>query len=244
MGWIRWTGKTLEFVGKLAQAKSFEEWAGKQGERIVTDIGLKTGGYVLGLGKESRAKSIIWEDLETLATTSKTLKTAIEDFVQHYPGVLSNLASKTSKLPTQSYSSNLRVVPRFVVTPHALAEIKTRLDNSQELAKLKGGPSLREYFFKELIEQLESTYSKAAMEVTPQKPLQLDDKWIVGFDPQYQWAGHPGHYYVYSSYTYTRKDAKEKKKGKEEAEQEFVKCQKWLGELSLEERQQLEANLP
>ena len=40
MGWIKWTGKTLEFVGKLAQAESFERWADSQGEKIVQRVGL------------------------------------------------------------------------------------------------------------------------------------------------------------------------------------------------------------
>jgi hypothetical protein len=49
-------GKTLEFVGKLARAESFERWAESQGEKIISDLALKSGGIIFGLGKESKAK--------------------------------------------------------------------------------------------------------------------------------------------------------------------------------------------
>jgi len=244
MGWIKWTGKTLEFVGKLAQMESFERWAESQGEKIVTDVGLKTGGYVFGLGKDQKAKGIIWSELASLAKTSPELKAAIEDFVIHYPDVLGNVASKYSQLP--DINVDLCVVPRYLVNRDALVEVKKRLDKSDELAKLKGGASLREYFFQELVSQLDETYSEEARKASADRPLELNDKWIVGFNPSYQWRGGAGHYFVYSSYLRTGKNAKKeyKKEGKKEAGEMLTKCLKWLGELSASERDQLEAKFP
>jgi hypothetical protein len=109
MGWIKWTGKTLEFAGKLVQTDSFERWAESQGEKIITDVGLKTGGYIFGVGKDKKAKGIVWNELASLAKTSPELKAAIDDFVIHYPEMLDKLANKYSQLP--HVNVDLCVVP-------------------------------------------------------------------------------------------------------------------------------------
>jgi len=70
MGWIKWTGKTLEFGGKLAQMDSFERWAESQGEKVITDVGLKTGGYIFGPGKNQKAMGVVWDELQSLSKTS------------------------------------------------------------------------------------------------------------------------------------------------------------------------------
>src|ERR1700758_917243 len=141
MGWIRWTGKTLEFVGKLAQTESFERWAESQGEKVISDLAIKSGGIVFGMGKEKKAKGIVWTDLETIAEKSPSLNAAIQKFVSDYPGILAAIASHYTSLP--HLSVYLVVVPRYLVTRDALAEVKKRLDGSKELADLKGGPTFR-----------------------------------------------------------------------------------------------------
>src|ERR1700759_165824 len=93
MGWIRWTGKTLEFVGKLAQTESFERWAESQGEKVISDLAIKSGGIVFGMGKEKKAKGIVWTDLETIAEKSPSLNAAIQKFVSDSPGILAAIAS-------------------------------------------------------------------------------------------------------------------------------------------------------
>jgi len=244
MGWIRWTGKTLEFVGKLAQAESFEHWAESQGEKVISDLALKSGGIVFGLGKEKKAKGILWTDLQTIAEKSPSLNAAIQEFVNYYPKILSAIASNYTSLP--HLSTYLVVVPRYLVNRDALAEVKKRLDGSKELADLKGGPSFRQYFFEELIRQLDDAFSTQALKATPDKPFEIDDKWVVQFDEHYDWANQAGHYLVYSSYNYTKPSAdnKTRKAGRKEAAELLAKIQPWLGTLTPEERKKLTAKLP
>jgi hypothetical protein len=245
MGWIRWTGKTLEFVGKLAQADSFERWAESQGEKIISDLALKSGGIVFGLGKESKAKGILWSDLETIAEKSPSLNAAIQDVVGQYPSILSTLRSNYSLLPHESVY--LIVVPRHLVNRLALADVTKNLDGSQELAQLKGGPVFRQYFLEELVNQIDHVFTHQAGKTSPDKPLEIgDDDWLVGFDENYQWEGTAGHYFVYSSYSHTRQsaDKKAKKEGRMEAGELLEKCQVWLGKLSPAERQKLESKFP
>jgi hypothetical protein len=241
MGWIRWTGKTLEFVGKLAQADSFERWAESQGEKVISDLALKSGGILFGLGKESKAKGILWSDLETIAEKSPSLNAAIQDVVVQYPNILSALRSNYSTLPHESVY--LTVVPRLLVNRRGLAAVTKNLDGSQELAQLKGGPLLRQYFFEELVNQIDQTFTRQAEKTSAEKPLEIGDDWLVGFDEHYEWKGEPGHYFVYSSISHSRKsaDGKAKKEGRKEAAELLAKCQIWLGKLSADERQKLES---
>jgi hypothetical protein len=244
MGWIRWTGKTLEFVGKLAQADSFERWAESQGEKIISDLALKSGGIVFGLGKESKAKGILWSDLKTIAEKSLSLNAAIQEVVGQYPSILSSLRSNYSALPHES--AYLTVVPRLLVNRLALAAVTRNLDGSQELAQLKGGALLRQYFFEELAIQIDDAFTQQAAKTSTDKPLEIGDDWLVGFDEHYQWKDVPGHYFVYSSYSRTRKtaDNKARKEGRKEASELLAKCQVWLGKLSAGDRQKLEAKFP
>jgi hypothetical protein len=122
MGWVRWTGKTLEFVGKLARAESFERWAESQGEKIISDLALKSGRIIFGLGKESKAKGILhWSDLQAIAEKSPSLNAAIQEVIGQYPSILSSLRSNYSTLPHESVY--LTVIPRLLVNRRALAEV-------------------------------------------------------------------------------------------------------------------------
>ncbi len=43
MGWIKITGKVVEFTGKLVQAEGFEEWAIGKGKEVVEKVALESG---------------------------------------------------------------------------------------------------------------------------------------------------------------------------------------------------------
>ena len=113
------------------------------------------------------------------------------------------------------------------------------------MANLKGGAELREYFFDELIRQLDEQFTEQGSKANPDKPIQIGDKWIVGFDEHYVWMNIPGHYFVYSSYLQTRSsaDGKAKKQGHRDAEIQLQECLKWLGELTAAEREALALKL-
>ena len=244
MGWIKWTGKTMEFLGKLAQQDSFERWAESQGEKIVEKVGLEAGGYAFGMGKDSKAKKILWKDLESLAKESPELRGSIEEFVASYPKTLNRIAGLYTQLPNRNV--DLCAVPRFIVNRESLKEAQKQLAGSQELAKLKGGSLLIQYFLEELVSQLDDVFTTQAGKATPEKPIELENKWIVGFSPKYEWHGGPGHYFVYSSLLRTTTDATKarKKEGRKEAREKLDECLKWLGALPQSERDKLEAKFP
>ena len=244
MGWVRFTGKGLEFIGKLVQAEGFESWAKSKGEQIVTSLGLKGGGYALGLGKNRKARKEIWSELQNLAESSPELGSSINEVAAQYTQLLSKLAQQYTKLPHQDL--DLCVVPRVLLNRDALVAAKINLQNSQELANLKGGPAFRTYFIEELVSQMDEALSREAEKATPAQPLDLGDKWVVGFSPKYEWCGTRGHYFVYWSSLRTAPNATpaQRQKGKEDSDKMLKKCQAWLGRLSDAERKTLEANFP
>ena len=187
---------------------------------------------------------MIWKELESVSEKSPELNAAIQAFVAYYPQVLNDVASKYSQLP--HVSVDLCAVPRFIVNREALTEVKKRLGKSQELAELKGGDELIEYFLEELVAQLDAVYTHEANKATPEKPLEIDDKWIVGFNPNYKWRGGSGHYLVYSNSLRTTKNATKdyKKDGKKEAREKLQQLLQWLGPLPQADRDQLEEKLP
>jgi hypothetical protein len=243
MGWIRWTGKTLEFAGKLVQAKSFEDWAEGQGKALVEKLGVEAGGVVLGFGTAKKGRSIVWGELRNVAENSPSLAAAINMAASQYPGVFDNLA-RSAKVPY--LSSDLAVVPRFLIRRDILAEITAHLQASQELEHLKGGGIFRDYFLKELASQADDAFVAEASKASPDKPLQIKDRWVVGFDKNYMWQTHPGHFLVFYSNSGTRPDASrsEKKSARARAAAQMQETLAWLGTLTKEQRQELEAKFP
>ena len=122
MGWIRWTGKTLEFAGKLVQAKSFEEWAEGQGKALVEKLGVEAGGVVLGFGTAKKGRSIVWGELRNVAENSPSLAAAI------------NMAASRS----QAFSITLRARSKFI-TPAQTC--RSFLDFSFAVTFLRKSPS-------------------------------------------------------------------------------------------------------
>src|ERR1022692_1302225 len=237
MGWIRWTGKVLEFSGKIVQASSFEEWAEKQGALLIENVALDSG---IKLFKTSRAKSAVWEELAGQFKRSETFLAAIKEGIAAYPGRINAVTSdRSGRLPREG-SSDVLVLPSVVVNAFELGFWRS-FDSSEELATLKGGPSLREYFFQEMVRQLDSAFSAASERASPKDPIQAGNRWVIGFDPQYAWGDASGHYYVYSSYPGTQGDASKdnRKRAREKADIQLETSKCWLGKLSKERRTEL-----
>jgi hypothetical protein len=164
--------------------------------------------------------------------------------IRDYPSRFASTVSKNSANLPRRGGSDVRVVPRLTINKSE-REFWQSFDKSQELANLKGGPELRAFFFDEMVRQLEQAFSAAAQKSSPTEPLQTADRWVIGFDPDYEWNGMPGHYYDFTFYSNTAATAekKEKKAAKEKATQGLAETQDWLGKLSTSERQQLAAKL-
>jgi hypothetical protein len=241
MGWIRWTGKALELSGKLIQTKSFEEWADDQGRSILEKVSVQEGGYIFGLFKKQRARRAIWTDLEQ-TIESKVLKVSIQNTISKFPSLLSKVSEKCPRYN----KDNLYLVPRFLLNDCALLMLNHDLGQSEELRKLKGEDALRQFFFGELVQQLDDEFSAAASKAYPKRPINIPYGWVVGFEQAYEWveSRESGHYYVYRSYFYAKKGEAIGSEKTKSAGDELAKCEDWLGRISASDRAKLVADLP
>jgi len=240
MGWIKWAGKALEFTGKIAQTDTFEEWLKGAGRGALERLAGEGDHKIF---KELRAKRELWRDFSDRFETSKTFQVTLEAAVGNYPIRFAETVQNASDLPRRP-DGTTQIVPRSVINKSE-REFWQTLDTSQELANLKGGPELRAFFFDEMVRQLDQAFSTAAQRSSPNDPLQAKDRWVVGFDPNYDWAGVPGHYYDFTYYSRTSSDASraDKKEAKKKATEDLAETQEWLGKLDSPERQNLAAKL-
>ncbi len=238
--WARWTGKGMEF-GKLSRPETFDDWAGGAGQGVVAEVAATLS--ALGLGsRESRAKDRIWDSLADLFKTSQSLKAAVENFVAGYPTRFATfIEDHWFKWPNPGKGS-LRVVPVASVNRYEARNWSERFDGALELQSVVGGAALRSYFFDEMARQLGGAISEAAPEAPEKdkgvdKPLQVGEKWLVGFDPQYEWKEQPGHYYLYiAEGTHPGAKRGAVKEAKSAAATALVECKDWLGRLTSDER--------
>lgn len=243
MGWIKITGKVIEFTGRLVQAEGFEEWAIGKGKEVVQKVGLESAGRFF---KARTAKKSIWDDLASNFKDGSIFDTAIRGFVKDYYTRVYNLASKTKELGGElPAKSSITVLPRCVLNAWERVCWQGKFDNSAELAKLKGGPLLRSFFFDEMVRQLDAAFSQLASKSSPDEPLPVGLYWIIGFDGDYQWLDSKGHYYVYTSWQIAHAaDKKTKRELEQEATTALELAKKWLFTLTVEERQALSQKLP
>lgn len=144
MGWIKITGKVVEFTGKLVQAEGFEEWAIGKGKEVVEKVALESGGRFF---KARRAKKSMWDDLTSKFKDNPMFATAIGGFVKNYYTRVYNVASESKELGGElPEKSSITVLPRCVLNAWESVCWEGEFDKSGELEKLKGGPLLRSFF--------------------------------------------------------------------------------------------------
>jgi hypothetical protein len=239
--WARWTGKGMEFAGKLSRPGTFDEWAARAGESVVADVASTLS--ALGLSsKENRAKDKIWDSLADLFKTSESLKTSVENFVASYPTRFAAFVDEHWFKWPNSGAGSLRVVPAASLNRHEARKWTERFDGALELQSVLGGAALRGHYFDEMARQLGNAIAGAAPDAPEKdksvdKPLPVGEKWLVGFDAQYTWKDQPGHYYVYLA-DGTQPDAKRSavKAAKSSAAAALSECKDWLGRLTSAER--------
>jgi len=194
MSWIKIVGKGLEYTGKLAQAKGFEEWAENQGRAVIEKLALDRGFKIF---RGRRAESEIFDDLRR-AATSEALKKAIQAQVANFQLLLGTLAQKNQELPQTSGYPPVIAVPRGFHSAAAIGILRNELGGSDELTRLKGGEALKEFFFAELTQQMADALLKT--EPSIKKPVTSAGEWLViGADPNFKWDidGPGGHYYLF-----------------------------------------------
>jgi hypothetical protein len=195
MGWIKLAGKTLEYAGKIAQAEGFEEWATNQGKGLIEQLALKRGFTVLGA--ERAVRHDLWKELQ-IAAASDALKAAIQAEVAAFPKLLTTLAWRVDGWPASEDYKYVYAVPRLLVNEAAVVQVRRSLENSDELSRLTGAGALREYFFNQLVLELDRALT--TKKFSPSDPFALGDSWlIIGIDPTFRWVSQEpyGHYYLF-----------------------------------------------
>lgn len=228
-------GKTLEYVGKLAQAEGFEEWAKTQGEALIERIAREKG---FGLfGKKGAVKRELWKELQLVAA-SDALRHAIDAEAKDYPRFLARIADKAEGLPKSEGYRPVIAVPRITLNEIALHIVTDHLQNSDELNRLKGGDILKRYFFNQLIRELDKAL--IGVPLSPKNPFPSEGNWlIVGVDRNFHWLSRDwsGHYYLYEfSVSYEKSDRRE-------VEEELRTLAVLLGRMSMGEKEELLQNI-
>lgn len=194
MGWIKLTGKTLELTGQLVQTASFEDWAVGKGEDIVKQIGMQTGGFILGFGRTTRAKNAIWSDLAKQFAEHEALKVALQNSISDFPSVLGVLSDQRAALPHRA-DDDVFALPIFTVRHCANLMLQRQLGQSEQLMQLKGGKVFVQWFLEELADQVDTEFSAVAEKSTPTDPYHLNRKTIIGLDHHHDWGKEErGHY--------------------------------------------------
>ena len=89
MGWIKWAGKGLVFVGQFAQAPGVEEWVEQQFDSLIKKF-LSQRGLPDNTDKKVIAASIL-EELQ-VAAKSRMFGIAVQNQVARYLPILGKLA--------------------------------------------------------------------------------------------------------------------------------------------------------
>jgi hypothetical protein len=252
--WIHWTGKGLEFTGKVGHTEGLDEWAAGPGAPIVADV--VTSLSVIGLGsKETRAKDKIVGSLSEVFKASESLSTAVDNFAASFPTRFAALVDDHWDVLPHSSASELRFVPMFYLNAQEKRRWAERVANASELEAVVGGTATIDFFLGETARQTTSAFAVVAPQASVKdkpidKPYQTGEKWLIGYDPQYVWVSssdvidQPGHFYVYSS-PGSRSSAKGKdaKESKRDAAALLLATKDWLGTLTAEERATISSGL-
>jgi hypothetical protein len=159
-------------------------------------------------GAERAVRRQLWKELKA-AAGHETMAAAIADEVTDYVQRLAALAEDCPTLPRVFPAlRRLIAVPRVLCNAETYENIRDRFGPLAELATLAGGPALREFFYRELLTQLDAALLMAAP--SPHRPMTARNEWlIVGFDRSFVWTPPilgggewHGHYFVYESRTH------------------------------------------
>jgi hypothetical protein len=244
--WVRWTGKGLEFTGKVGHNDSLDEWAAGPGAPTIAEITSTLS--VLGLSsRESRAMDRIAESLTEIFKSSESLSTAVDNFAASFPTRFAALVDDQWEALPHSGNSDLRFIPVFYLNAQEKRKWAEKFRSASELQSTVGGPAAIDFFVGEAAKQTTAAFTEAAPEAAVKdkpidKPFQTGEKWLVGYDPQYLWVpqahiNQPGHFYLFSSLgTRSSAKGKEVKESKQEAATLLLATKDWLGTLTADER--------
>lgn len=196
MSLLKWTGKGLQFVGRIISSEAFEDWLEAEGSGYLeAKLEEKTIGR---FRKETKAKNQLLDDVES-SISSEPLKLALLSRLVELPFKIESAAKEIkSSLPALSYEKSLSwiaAVPRYYVRRIYSEYILGELEAADELSKFTGFPSI---YLRDLARDSESGFFER---INKGNEVWCESGVILGVDPNYDWhlGFLEGHYY-YASY--------------------------------------------
>ncbi len=190
--WIRWTGKAVEFTGKVGHTSSLDEWAAGPGAPTIEEVASTLSTFGVGT-KEGRATDKIADSLTKIFKSSESLSTAADNFAASFPTRFAALVDDQWENLPHSSNPDLRFIPIYYLNAQEKRKWAERFQNASELQATVGGAAVIDFFLSETAYQTTAVFSEAAPEATVkdkpiEKPFQAGEKWVIGFDPQYAWV--------------------------------------------------------
>lgn len=196
--WVRHRRGGARYARRITKAR-FAEWlATPEGQAVLAAAASRLR---LRLFTKLRAGRRLWREFAG-AGRDPALADIVQSELDAYPRRIQELAYAEG-LPRASIDLHrLVIVPRVLINAAASGALARRLRTVHSFMALEGGESLRDFFVRKVIHDLDAAI--AGVTPTPKRPLAAGTDWIsVGIDGAFVWRvpllNEPpwdGHHYV------------------------------------------------
>jgi hypothetical protein len=195
---VRWSGGRLLYVGAISRGP-FEQWAQSVEGQAAVNRACGRVKFAL-FGKARVARRRLWAAL-TEAVGEERFGLGIQREIDAYFERIGEAAYAVGLPGTVIELRRLVAVPRIIINTAAHKSMSARLGSELRFMALEEGDDLREFFYLELIRQIEVAIAKA--QPSAKRPLAAGETWVsVGLNGEFVWQvpfrgpGWPGHHYV------------------------------------------------
>jgi hypothetical protein len=243
MGFIKWAGRGLKIGGEILSADVVEEWLQDRGKALLEE---KSKSLLFAwFLRNTRARRAAYADASAVISKSETFAASLASRLKTLPGVVARIANHIkdngpSVLVKEFPLDWLAVVPRYIAKSVYTAETTQALENSSELCKFEGLPTL---FLRDVCEKSETAF----FHFVQTSPVNCGaNNLICGVDADYGWQlnGVNGHYYCARSWRtrdFTR--SREQREFLEQAVPHLESMKSTLGVLSADQLNQVKREL-
>jgi hypothetical protein len=197
--WVRWSKGRLTYRGRITR-QPFEAWVQTPEGCMVLASAAARVRFAL-FGKRNVARRRLWQALAA-AAREPSVASAIQQEIDVYFERMGDLAYGEGLPRTTIELDRLIVLPCVVINAATYQSIEKRLNALPAIASLDAGGGLGEFFFLELVNQIEAATRRVAP--SPKRPLPAGASWIlVGISPELVWRARShapqwsGHHYVF-----------------------------------------------
>ncbi len=199
MPWFQLSHGVIRFRG--VTRPPFLEWAATaEGHAAVAEA---SHNVRFGLfGRRRAARRALWKALQ-LASNDASLRDAIQLEADQYRVMLSTCAYLEGLPRAHVQGYRLVAVPRSIVNGRAQQAAAIGLQAHAAVVRLPGGPALRDFFYAQLVEELDNAIVRARPGTS--RPIAAAEQWAsVGLDLEFSWvpaswpgSNWPGHHFLY-----------------------------------------------